>query len=180
MICLPKIARAQMTLFCDTVESLADQHAMVRVLEIGSGWGFSAEAFLSHARTRLVTIDRKAAAYGDAFEIRLRQLGWRGQVKRIIGESSVVLPRLHGPYHLIYVDGDHGYTGVREDLENSLRLLSDDGVLFADDVQHPAYPGATQALGDFLAAHPTAVGTIHACSYGVAEIHLHERNHRAS
>jgi Methyltransferase domain len=52
------------------------------------------------------------------------------------GRSADVLPLLApGSFDLVYVDGDHAYSSVKQDVENAKRLVSDGGILCGDDLE---------------------------------------------
>ena len=81
--------------------------------------------------------------------------------------GSVVL---WGPHALVYIDGDHAYTAVKQDLYDAARLLSDGGYLCGDDLERqlhevpyseayahrakdgplPYHAGVTLAVGEFF------------------------------
>lgn len=51
----------------------------------------------------------------------------------------------------IYIDGDHSYEGVMEDLINSLKVVKEDGLIFLDDYSRHnlLHPGVRAAVRDF-------------------------------
>ena len=56
-------------------------------------------------------------------------------VRLVEGYSSSVLPNLdtNNKFDLIVIDGGHSYSTVKEDFENSLNLLAENGTIFFDD-----------------------------------------------
>lgn len=54
-------------------------------------------------------------------------------------------------YDLIFIDGDHGYEGVYEDIENSYKVLRKGGCLCGDD--YAFWPDVKQAVIDFTEAN---------------------------
>lgn len=50
----------------------------------------------------------------------------------------------------VYVDGNHSYDYVKEDLENYFEILSNDGILAGDDIH---YSGVAQAVTEFAIEH---------------------------
>jgi len=57
-------------------------------------------------------------------------------VNAICGWSTEILPMLpRERYHCIFIDGDHRYEAVRADIENSLPLVIDGGVICGDDLE---------------------------------------------
>lgn len=66
----------------------------------------------------------------------LKHISINGNCVHLRAISKDVLPILRDKYfHLIYVDGDHGYQGVRSDLLETQRLLCDGGILCGDDLE---------------------------------------------
>jgi len=54
----------------------------------------------------------------------------------------------------IYIDGDHTYTGVKSDLENSLNVMKEDGIIFGDDFHQPEVKTAAY---EFIAEHDLTI-----------------------
>lgn len=50
---------------------------------------------------------------------------------------------------IIYIDGDNLFESTYSDLSNSWELLSNNGVMFGDDLQNPGTPGIKLALNKF-------------------------------
>ena len=57
-------------------------------------------------------------------------------------------------YDWIYVDGDHGYEGVKRDLDNALKCIRVGGFIMGDDYLWKGAPygkrGVTNAVDDFI------------------------------
>ena len=60
-------------------------------------------------------------------------------------------------FRFAHVDGSHERADVAHDLELVDRHLVEGGVVVCDDHDHPDWPGVTQAVVDFRAAHPEYV-----------------------
>jgi hypothetical protein len=58
----------------------------------------------------------------------------------------------HVRFDLIHIDGDHSEAGVEADLEWAARHLEPRGVIVADDLHHPYFPGIASAVYRFLPA----------------------------
>lgn len=112
-----------------------------RCLEIGIFEGGSALLFLEHILThpesRYIGVD------DNVRQEALENITYRYIRAHIInGDSKYVLPKLIKEKHkfdMIYIDGCHHVDYALEDIENSLQLLSDDGVVLVDDYNHPEY-----------------------------------------
>jgi predicted O-methyltransferase YrrM/SAM-dependent methyltransferase len=71
--------------------------------------------------------------------------------------DSALAQRLEEKADMIFIDGDHGYSHARRDLDIAAELLADGGMIFLDDVGHPhsgeicaeGRGGVRQALLDF-------------------------------
>ena len=142
-------------ILAETVESINGDP--VFVLEIGSGWGKSAGAFTQDPRVHLVTIDRKH----DLPEFTDRVGNQHPRIARITALSHKILPLFREEaFDLIFIDGDHGASGVRYDIFAAIRLIKPYGIVLIDEVDHPDYPwtrliceelGSVELLGDHLA-----------------------------
>lgn len=81
----------------------------------------------------------RALASGEAIELfrhNVRASGLAGYVTPIRGSSREILPRfLNGEFDLVYVDGDHAYDKVKEDLVEAARLVAPGGALCGDDLE---------------------------------------------
>ena len=62
-------------------------------------------------------------------------------------EISELIPK--APHRIIHIDGSHQYEVVRNDLQNALNLLSQEGVIILDDYSNFTYPGVARAFWEF-------------------------------
>jgi hypothetical protein len=53
-------------------------------------------------------------------------------------------------FELIHIDGEHSESGVHKDLEESLRIWNNAGIIVADDIFSRPHPGVTSATFKFL------------------------------
>jgi hypothetical protein len=70
----------------------------------------------------------------DFYKSRLAEYSNRCRVEINVGDSSMHLqtyPDLH--FDLIYIDGDHEFTGVKKDAEASIRKIKGGGILVFND-----------------------------------------------
>ena len=56
-------------------------------------------------------------------------------------------------YDVIHCDGEHSQSQVKQDLENALPRLKEDGILIIDDIFYHSYPGVTAAAFDFIRSY---------------------------
>lgn len=74
----------------------------------------------------------------DLGNLRARTSLW-DRFKFHMGTSDDILPFLHGIgklFDYVYIDGDHRYEQVKRDIQNCLKIVSPDGILFGDDYRH--------------------------------------------
>ena len=122
-------------------------------LEIGFNAGDSAYLFLQQG-CQLTSCDifRHKYCY-DACDF-LRDK-YHGNFFIIKGDSTITLPELDCKYDFIYVDGNHSYSVVKQDLKNIVKLchentlvIIDDYVLDSDNIRW-CNEGVIQAVAEF-------------------------------
>lgn len=105
-----------------------------RILEIGTGTGFSSLFMLSCLPQTGAVIDTIEYSEQNACEAEknIRRLGAQGRINLIRGDAGSVIPKLEQTYGLIFLDGPKGqYSRYLDDL---VRLLEPGGILAADNV----------------------------------------------
>ena len=102
-----------------------------RVLEIGTGTGYSGLLMLLNSRARLYTVDFDAEAIERAEE-NFRAYGCARRAEIFEGDASEVIPMVEGTFDLIFLDGPKGR--YYEFLPYLIRLLPVGGVLLCDNV----------------------------------------------
>jgi predicted O-methyltransferase YrrM len=107
---------------------LAAAVAAERILEIGSGLGYSALCLAQGSDGVVETIERDTEHVALAKRTTLRE-GYGNRVRVLRGRGGDVLPELDGPYDLIFSDGDP--EELPQDLEHFLRLLRPGGSLLS-------------------------------------------------
>ena len=70
------------------------------------------------------------------------------QIEILRMKSSEAFKMLKNKFDLIYIDGNHLYNYVLEDLENSLNIINDDGLIILDDFMNKGWwnDGVTKAV----------------------------------
>jgi len=103
------------------------------VLEIGTAVGFSAGLISRYLQDggHVTTIDRYDIMLKDAVE-NIKKMGLGDVIKIIKDDAANVLPKLDGPYDVIFLDAAKGQ--YIQFLPHILRLLPVGGILIADDV----------------------------------------------
>lgn len=81
----------------------------------------------------------------------IKNLNRFGSKYELVFGNSLEIPNLiPGTSHrIIHIDGSHQYEIVRQDLQNSLKILSPAGIIVLDDYSNFAYPGVARAFWEF-------------------------------
>jgi hypothetical protein len=91
------------------------------------------------AATKLVFTDERFLAQWNS-GARLIGTPEGERVSRLFGDSATFdFSPYYGRMDMVYVDGSHSYSYVRNDTAQALRMLSDTGTIIWDD--YPGYPG---------------------------------------
>ena len=102
-----------------------------RILEIGTGTGYSGLVMLQSSRAKLYTIDFDAEAVERA-RVNFRAHGCARRVEIFEGDASEVIPMIEGKFGMIFLDGPKGR--YYEFLPYLINLLTRGGVLLCDNV----------------------------------------------
>lgn len=109
---------------------LTKRRQFKNILEVGFGYGFSADIWL-RTGAHVTSVDK-----GDWADKPIGE-----QFTFIQGDSKEVLPTLTGKYDLIFIDGDHTYGGCKQDILNALPLLAKNGIILLDDYGVEGFSG---------------------------------------
>lgn len=104
-----------------------------RILELGTAVGFSSILMYEAAGTEpdIITIERDERMI-ELANINLKKFNLSDKIKIEQGDCLEVLERLDEPFDLIFMDAGKGH--YNHFLPHCLRLLSEDGVIVADNV----------------------------------------------
>lgn len=86
--------------------------------------------------------------FGEAGAILLRE------------SSQAFFARKPEPFDVIFVDGDHRYTGALSDMKQSLALLKSGGLLIVDDYANCFHPEVEWAVRAFMNEHSNEIAHI--------------------
>jgi hypothetical protein len=145
------------------------QHFDLRVgVEVGVAFGGHAEAILEQTKvTQLVGVDpyqHMPSNYDDMMNLpqedfdnlfwytvgRLSRFGKRYTHVRYSSEDAV--RQVDGVADFVYLDANHGYEAVKQDLELWTPKVGAGGVIGGHDFA-PEFPGVRQAVEEFATAH---------------------------
>jgi predicted O-methyltransferase YrrM len=105
------------------------------ILEIGFNSGFSALLLLMSCdpSVKITCVDINYHKYTlPCFHVLKQKFGDRIDI--IIGDSTIILPKLNSKYDLIHIDGGHSTEIAKCDTENSVRLAKLGCIIIMDDV----------------------------------------------
>jgi predicted O-methyltransferase YrrM len=123
------------------------------VLEVGTAYGYSA-AMMGQVAEHVVTVDPHRGYgslpnSGQFAAIALGRMGLGEKISMMIGRSQEILPILLAGelrFQLVFIDGDHRFATVQNDLELGYRLLTVDGVLAVHDYGEETCPEVELAV----------------------------------
>lgn len=109
-----------------------------KILEIGTAVGYSAICFSKFLgdNGKIDTIERDIDRANEAIE-NIKQMELEDKINIIIGDAVEILPTLNEKYDMIFIDAAKGKYPFF--LKESLRLLSDNGTIFADNILYKGY-----------------------------------------
>lgn len=109
-----------------------------RILEIGTAVGYSAICF-SEFLSENGTIDTIERDHDRVIEARenIKKAEVEDKINIIEGDAVEVLPTLNNKYDVIFIDASKGKYPFF--LKESLRMLAQNGIIFADNVLYKGY-----------------------------------------
>jgi hypothetical protein len=149
----------------DAFPAVLNRLGLQRGAEIGVAFGGHSEAILQNTSvTKLYAIDsyQHRPEYDDPmnlpqpvfdrlFERTGQRLGVFGdRVQQIRLDSVDAATRIDEPLDFVYIDGDHSYQGIRDDLEAWFPLIREGGILAGHDYGQPAFPGVKASADQFF------------------------------
>ncbi len=132
--------------------------------EVGVAFGGHAERILSKTNTTLYCIDPfkhmqgyvdpmnlKQEVFDELFKFTTNRLKKFGNRAILLRESSLTASKsIKNKLDFIYLDADHSYEGVKEDLENWFNKINDGGIISGHDYGHESFPGVKKAVDNFF------------------------------
>ena len=109
-----------------------------RILEIGTAVGYSAICFSEFLEPNGIidTIERDEERIKEA-KINFKNVGVEEKIKLYEGDAVEILPTINEKYDMIFIDAAKGKYPFF--LEQALRLLKKDGIIFADNILYKGY-----------------------------------------
>ena len=109
-----------------------------KILEIGTAVGYSAMCFSEYLQEggRIDTIERDEERIARAKE-NIVKVGVQEKINIIEGDAVEILPNLNEKYDMIFIDAAKGKYPFF--LQESLRMLNENGIIFADNILYKGY-----------------------------------------
>ena len=125
----------------DTLEVIAKilkEKEPERILEIGTAVGYSAICFSEYLSKdgKIDTIERDEERVQEA-KINIKAVGVEEKINILEGDAVEILPTLNEKYDVVFIDAAKGKYPFF--LEQALRLLKEDGIIFADNILYKGY-----------------------------------------
>ncbi len=145
----------------DTLEVIAkilNERNPEKVLEIGTAVGYSAMCFSEYLNDngKIDTIERDEERIAEAKE-NIKKVGVEEKINIYEGDAVEILPTMNDKYDVVFIDAAKGKYPFF--LEQALRMLKDDGIIFADNILYKGY-----VMGDYN-KHKQRTAVIHLRQY---------------
>ena len=125
----------------DTLEVIAKYLKEIRpnrILEIGTAVGYSAMCFSEYlAEGGIIdTIERDEERIKEA-KINIKKVGVEDKINIYEGDAVEILPTLNEKYDAVFIDAAKGKYPFF--LKESLRMIKENGIIFADNILYKGY-----------------------------------------
>ena len=109
-----------------------------KILEIGTAVGYSAICFSKYLDEdgKIDTIERDEERASEA-KINIKDLKLEEKINIIVGDAVEILPALNEKYDAIFIDAAKGKYPLF--LQEAIRMLSDRGIIIADNILYKGY-----------------------------------------
>jgi len=122
----------------EVVDKILKEIKPKKILEIGTAVGYSAMCFSEYLEPngKIDTIERDEQRIAEA-KINIVNVGVQEKINILEGDAIEILPNLNEKYDVIFIDAAKGKYPFF--LKQSLRMLNDNGIIFADNILYKGY-----------------------------------------
>ena len=122
----------------EVIEKELKENSPKRILEIGAAVGYSAMCFSEFLADggKIDTIERDEERIQEAKE-NFKKVGVEDKINLYEGDAVEILPTLNEKYDMIFIDAAKGKYPFF--LKESLRMIKNNGVIFADNILYKGY-----------------------------------------
>lgn len=122
----------------EIIEKELKENPPTRILEIGAAVGYSAMCFSEFLAENGVidTIERDEERIQEAKE-NFKNVGVENKINLYEGDAVEILPTLNEKYDMVFIDAAKGKYPFF--LKESLRMINENGVIFADNILYKGY-----------------------------------------
>ena len=122
----------------EVIEEYLKENKPKKILEIGTAVGYSAICFTKVLEENGIidTIEREHTRVEEAKE-NIKKMELEDKIHILEGDAVEILPTLEGKYDMIFIDAAKGKYPFF--LKEALRMLSDNGAIFADNILYKGY-----------------------------------------
>ena len=115
------------------MEPILKEKKPEKILEIGTAVGYSAICFSEYLseKGKIDTIEREEERVKEALE-NIKKVEVEEKIHILQGDAVEILPTLKEKYDVVFIDAAKGKYPFF--LEQSLRLLKENGIIFADNI----------------------------------------------
>ena len=109
-----------------------------KILEIGTAVGYSAMCFSEYLAEggKIDTIERDEQRIEEA-KINIKNVGVENKINIYEGDAVEILPTLNDKYDVVFIDAAKGKYPFF--LKESLRMIAENGIIFADNILYKGY-----------------------------------------
>lgn len=122
----------------EVVDKILTELKPTKILEIGTAVGYSAICFSEYLENegKIDTIEREIERVKEAKE-NVKKVGVEQKINIYEGDAVEILPTLNEKYDMIFIDAAKGKYPFF--LKESLRMLSENGIILADNILYKGY-----------------------------------------
>ena len=122
----------------EVIEKQLKEKPPKRILEIGAAVGYSAMCFSEFLADggKIDTIERDEERIKEA-KINFKNVGVEEKIKLYEGDAVEILPTLNEKYDMVFIDAAKGKYPFF--LKESLRMIKENGIIFADNILYKGY-----------------------------------------